>query len=270
MNFNSESLDLFDSEGEPNSSPELEAAKQGAELTKLLLRLKTPNAATIEALLGLTEEIYASAPESLESSLASLGRDLPAFPWLQSFMLEKAGNISGALAALDSFTAPSIGLDNELESFRLYSLARLSAALERWNKAISSLASSIRLTERFRALTRSFALLRSIEQSTEISYKRKYRVALVGNSTLDFILPAIKSYAFAAGIEVALYAGRYDQHCQELLDRSSALSAFEPDIIIIATNWRSLCLTEEHNDHGSIARDKTSEVTGLWDVCRDR
>lgn len=270
IDFNSDATRGFDSSDQLGPFPEPDTTRQLDSMAESIGRWKPSRAAEIETLLSWAEEMHIRAPESLVRAIALVSPGAPALPWLQSYVLQKTGEFSSAEAILDSFTAPSKGLDNEVESLRLYSLASLNVSMECWARAAQFLALSIRLTERFTMLRRSFALLNTIERSHKVPYKRNYRVALVGNATLDSFLPAIKCYAFATGIGVTLYAGLYDQHCQEILDTSSRLSAFEPEIIIIATNWRSLFLDEEYSDQAAVVRKHILQIINMWRICRER
>ena len=65
------------------------------------------------------------------------------------------------------------------------------------------------------------------------------RVAWLGSSTLDHLLPAARVAALRRGLILQQYLAPYGQYRQELLDRGSELARFKPHVVL-------LCLDHEH------------------------
>jgi FkbH-like protein len=65
------------------------------------------------------------------------------------------------------------------------------------------------------------------------------RVAWLGSSTLDHLLPPARIAALRRGVILQQYLAPYGQYRQELLDRGSELAKFKPHVVM-------LCLDHEH------------------------
>jgi FkbH-like protein len=65
------------------------------------------------------------------------------------------------------------------------------------------------------------------------------RVAWLGSSTLDHLLPSARIAALRRGLILQQYLAPYGQYRQELLDRGSELARFKPHVVL-------LCLDHEH------------------------
>jgi FkbH-like protein len=62
------------------------------------------------------------------------------------------------------------------------------------------------------------------------------RIALLGNATLDHLQSYLKIECFRAGLRPEIYQAGFDQYNQEILDPSSGLYAFAPDVLICAVH----------------------------------
>ncbi|HST05807.1 MAG TPA: HAD-IIIC family phosphatase, partial [Chloroflexia bacterium] len=60
------------------------------------------------------------------------------------------------------------------------------------------------------------------------------RVALLGNATLDHLQSYLKVELHQADLHPVIYQGGFGQYTQDILDPSSALYAFQPDVLILA------------------------------------
>src|SRR5262249_35019140 len=65
------------------------------------------------------------------------------------------------------------------------------------------------------------------------------RVAWLGSSTLDHLLPSARIAALRRGLLMQSYLAPYGQYRQELLDPASELATFKPHVAL-------LCLDHEH------------------------
>lgn len=62
------------------------------------------------------------------------------------------------------------------------------------------------------------------------------RVALLGNATLDHLQSYLKAELYRAGLRPQVYQGPFGQYTQEILDPSSSLYAFDPDVLVLAVH----------------------------------
>ena len=60
------------------------------------------------------------------------------------------------------------------------------------------------------------------------------RLAVLGSSTLDHLLPALRVGALRRGLHLTLHTGEYGQYAQDLATPPPALTAFAPDTILLA------------------------------------
>ena len=66
------------------------------------------------------------------------------------------------------------------------------------------------------------------------------RVAIVGSLTTDFIAKAVACGIFREGVLPQVHNTLYGAYVQEILDPSSGLHAFAPDLVVIAPDWRDV------------------------------
>jgi FkbH-like protein len=64
------------------------------------------------------------------------------------------------------------------------------------------------------------------------------KIALVGDLTLDFIAAAIGLAVFQEGPLPELYIAPYGSFVQEIVNPNSGLHRFEPDVVVLAPDWR--------------------------------
>ncbi|HEX7005857.1 MAG TPA: methoxymalonyl-ACP biosynthesis protein FkbH, partial [Alphaproteobacteria bacterium] len=62
----------------------------------------------------------------------------------------------------------------------------------------------------------------------------RLRLALLGNATLDHLVPGIRVGALRRGLRVETMIAPYGQWHQQILDPQSAFYAFEPDAILLS------------------------------------
>ncbi len=65
------------------------------------------------------------------------------------------------------------------------------------------------------------------------------RLALLGSSTLEHLIPGIRMGALRRGLALEVYVGAYGQYRQEIAEEDSGLRRFRPDVVC-------LCLDAEH------------------------
>ena len=83
-------------------------------------------------------------------------------------------------------------------------------------------------------------------------------------------MPALRALCFSWGIDAEIYVGQFQQYTQEILDPTSGLAQFQPDLVLIAVDWRSLALPGKHEDPESLVSAKLEQFRALWQHCRQR
>ena len=66
------------------------------------------------------------------------------------------------------------------------------------------------------------------------------RIAVLGATTIDYLQRAVACGVLREGVFPVMYQAPFGSYVQEVLDPGSALHAFKPDLVVIATHWRDL------------------------------
>jgi FkbH-like protein len=182
-------------------------------------------------------------------------RASPAAYWLEASLLEQAGRHDEAAEALESLTDQSWG---EERALRLLAIAR--------NRKQSGPV----LMHAARAATtnRTLIAVDKLAAAYPVPVKRRIKIALVGTVTLELWTPALRALCFSWGVEADIYVGQFQQYTQEILDPNSGLARFQPDLVLIAADWRSLSLPPESDDPAATVAAKLAQFQPLWQHCR--
>jgi FkbH-like protein len=100
------------------------------------------------------------------------------------------------------------------------------------------------------------------------------RVAVVGSSTVDLLARAIACGILQEGFCPILYQAPFGAYIQEILDPSSGLHRFRPELVVIATDWRDIVeplpvgATAEEAERAT--DEKVMLFRQLWDVIQEQ
>jgi len=140
--------------------------------------------------------------------------------------------MSSRLALPDLPWLPRLGADFKAR------LADVSAdGTADWGPALAGLA------QQHLGLTQAMALSRKLRQ---LSAQRKsgalgkFKLGLVSNGTVDFIVPFLEATALRYGLALEVISGDFGQHVQEALDPNSKVNAARPDAVLLALDQRGL------------------------------
>jgi FkbH-like protein len=122
-------------------------------------------------------------------------------------------------------------------SARVKALAGASAPLGRELQTLASYALDLnQLTRLAKIISQARSENKSLEPLTP------FRLAILGNSTLDFIVPALIASAARRGIALEVIQPYYDQLAQEALTPDSKVNSSKPDGVLFALDYRALPL----------------------------
>ena len=240
--------------------------EQRAFLVNVLTRFGQHwRATTAREIERLAADLYTLDPSGARWLLTALpAGSAPAADLLRAGLLEAAGQAMEAAAVLAAIPDPTWGEERAVRLLaQARALAKGGAIAESW----STLREAAKAARSYRSLSAVDRLLHRLPGAPVIPLRRA-RIALVGSTTLDFWLPALRALCLASGIEAEVYIGAFGQFQQEILDPHSALAAFAPQIVILATDWRALGLADEVTDSDGAAQ--VSMLRDLWRRCRDR
>jgi FkbH-like protein len=133
-------------------------------------------------------------------------------------------------------------------------------------EAIQFLASHALDNNQLTSLTRTIATLR--KNGADCSPLKPLRLGLISNSTTALIGPTLIASAARHGILLELVQTDYAQAVQEALDPNSQLNRSQPDLVLVAINWRGLPLRSVIGDATS-AENAVTEALATLAMIRD-
>jgi FkbH-like protein len=132
------------------------------------------------------------------------------------------------------------------------------------------IAQAVRHTRSARLLRQAERLLKQASKHSSIPSKRTCRIALVASFNIDLLIPILRAQCFGEGIDATFYSGAYNQVVQEIELVDSRLAAFQPDVVVVATDWRWLGLADEEPDPSAAVEQRIRQLERLWSACRTR
>jgi FkbH-like protein len=96
------------------------------------------------------------------------------------------------------------------------------------------------------------------------SFLPHLRLALIGSSTLSHLHPGIRLAALRRGILLDVYQGIYGMYRQELMDPSSGLHGFRPDVVLLALDAHHLAEADNADAESILAM-----LRSCWDAARE-
>lgn len=90
------------------------------------------------------------------------------------------------------------------------------------------------------------------------------RLAILGSVTSEQLAQAVDLFLFGWNLAADLYESHYGIFRQEILDPSSGLHAFRPQILFLATGWRDLGNVPRLNDDDDAVRRAVDAEFAAW------
>jgi FkbH-like protein len=98
------------------------------------------------------------------------------------------------------------------------------------------------------------------------------KIAILGSSTAEHLLPAIRVAALRRNLNLETYSGDYGMYHQELQDEGSALFEFKPDVILFAFHATHLFgvqqLSMERAEAEAVVTAAAERIASLWQLAR--
>jgi FkbH-like protein len=186
--------------------------------------------------------------------------------WLTAKLLELRGPAEQALRAWAQVVGRHQGPVPEARLSR----ARLLSQSGRLPEAFSELCEAISDSEEYTFLSKAARLYDQLRKRGEPSCLRRTRLAILSSTAMDLLAPLIKLTCFRDEIDAELYVAPYGNFRQEILNPSSGLYAFRPDIVLIATHWRDANLPSFSNTPEAEIARVLSEFRKLWEILLER
>ena len=197
----------------------------------------------LEHLAGAIASGDARAALELAARLESVRGDCAC--WLRAALLEASGRFEEAAGALRFLREKTAG--EERAMVMLASARNLFAAGHSGSGLVSAGGSlQIERLAAHPAQCRPFAGA-SAQEGGSRPFAGAAGSRCLSSTTIDFLAPILRAQCFGAGIDAEIYIGPFNQIEQEIRDPDSGLARFRPDVIAIATDWRSLGLRDEED-----------------------
>jgi FkbH-like protein len=104
--------------------------------------------------------------------------------------------------------------------------------------------------------------------------RSKLKLAVLGGFTTHQLREIIELYLFAAGVAAEIYEADYGVFQQEVLDPSSGLYEFKPNVVYLATHWRNLghlpTLSNSAQEVSALLEAECRDWAMLWQTAHDR
>jgi len=187
--------------------------------------------------------------------------------WLRAELLAASGNME---AAAEDFASIVDDGTNETRCQRLVAQARCLSRTIAADRSVPLLRDAAKIARSQYGIREIDKLLRRLRKSKALTARRTCRLALLGSATLSLYEPALRVSCFAHGIDLELFVGEFDQYQQEIINPDSALARFRPDVVVLATDWRSLHLPEEAEKPELLVAQTMERLRKLWGRCREQ
>jgi len=224
-----------------------------------LARGSAAGVAALQAIRDLAESAVAEGQGA--AALAELARESGALAgWARAALLEASGATAGALAAVEAMPELEWG---DARAGRWLAIARLRARLGQ-PEAAPALREAVRAASGYRTLRQADAALRGLRRKGLFpGALRPYRIALLSAFNADFLPEVLRPLLFAAGLDARFWTGPFGQVRQPLLGPAADLETFRPELVVLATDWRSA-------DPATAAEAHVEELRQLWRICHER
>ncbi|MGZ3884303.1 MAG: HAD-IIIC family phosphatase [Bacteroidia bacterium] len=100
----------------------------------------------------------------------------------------------------------------------------------------------------------------------DFSGLKKIKVAIVGDTSTQFLNQALKGYGFEEGYDLDIYEADYDQIEAQLLDTSSELYRFRPEFVIIFQSVQKLLKKFYKSDKTDFAGNHLADVHNFYSL----
>ena len=162
---------------------------------------------------------------------------LPATPngaWLQTQLLSDNAALASSWEHFFSYQARRDPLD-------LLGWSRVLAATGAYEEAAQKLRLALSQDVRPTFFARAEKLVSQLAGSVQ-SNLRKCKLAVLGSSTTNLLIPILRALCLRDRIGAEIYEGPYGSIEQEIWDANSGLARFRPGIVMLVMHWRDLNL----------------------------
>jgi FkbH-like protein len=210
---------------------------------------------------SLVVEELAPVHRSILQPWLSMLPDTANGAWVQTQLLT-----DGALVAQswEKFFSFQPGRD----PFDLLAWSRSLAATGSHDRAFQKLSAALSQELPYKFFARAEKLVQELAGKKPSSL-RQCKIAVLGSSTTNLLVPMLRTLCLRDRIQVDIYEGPFGSIHQETLDNNSGLARFRPDILLLLMHWRDLRLEAITGDESSFVRYFIEEQKTIWSRLSD-
>jgi len=186
--------------------------------------------------------------------------------WVTVDLCVQRGDRDAALRYLDQIISQADSSVHEA----LFEKARLQAEAGVSNDAYENLRLAVLANDEYRFLSKAATIYTRFKRSAAHKSDRKAKIAVLSSTTTDLFIPLLRLLCFRDGIDAEIYSSPYGAYQQEILDNQSGLYGFQPDVVIIATNWRDAGLVPFSRGPEEDVQRVVDHFKNLWETLLSR
>lgn len=205
------------------------------------------------------EVVDALASDAALSAWLGEAPETPNTVYLRARAASDAGDAQTAAKNWERFFA----LQQLRDPFHLLAYSRTLSDSGRWDEAAMQLHRALDQRPRYAFYPRAEKLVRSVARESS-THLRECRAAVLGTSTTSLLIPVLRACFLRDRIKAEIYEGLYGAAQQEILDPSSGLSKFRPDIVFLPSSWRDLRLPGIVENETEFVEGIVEHQKGLW------
>ncbi len=151
------------------------------------------------------------------------------------------------------------------------SIAKSNLTENKFTEAFDALVEGLDSGAGYSVLSRSSRVFEKIPR--DALGLQRLKLAIIGTSTTDHLLPVIRLFLAREGFDAELYNAEYDTLDQTILNPNSGLYEFQPDVVWLFTNYRDVAYTLKAGsalDDVEVAlEDAVNQYVSRWEAVRN-
>jgi FkbH-like protein len=190
---------------------------------------------------------------------------LEAFPesagsvYLRARFSTEHGQLEEAARAWDRL----FQLTAQRDPFHLLMYARTLSDLGQAQQAAQILTRALTPPPKYAFFPRAEKLIKKLAGQID-SHLRECRIALLSSGTTSLLAPVLQAVCLRDRIKVELYEGLYGSTAQEILDPTSGLAKFRPNMVFLIGQWRDLQLAPVTENEPEFAERIVERQQSYW------
>jgi FkbH-like protein len=210
---------------------------------------------------SLVVEELASVHRSILQPWLSMLPDTANGAWIQTQLLTDGALVAQSWERFFSFQP-------HRDPFDLLAWSRSLAATGLHDRALQKLSAALAQEVPYKFFARAEKLVHELA-GKKFSSLRQCKIAVLGSSTTNLLVPLLRALCLRDRIEVEIYEAPFGSIPQEILDKSSGLSLFRPDILLLVMHWRDLRLEAITGDESGFVSHFIEEQKTMWSRLSD-